>query len=429
MLWKIALAATVLVILLAPRVHAGVLEEYVFQERDRFGWNLETELETEYGVNLAIMNVFSGQWQTTHWRHRLRVLIPPGADGTSAVIYVTGSGSGADDLRMFSQLAQATDQTIAILFDVPNQPLFDGLTEDALIAHSFEKFLETEDTDWPALFPMVRSVTAAMDALQAFAADRFDSSMEDFLIAGASKRGWTSWLAAAADERVKSIIPAVYDNLNLAAQMEQHLKAWGEYSPQIHDYTERSLPDLLAAGEGQQLVELVDPYAYRHRIPQPKLLLLGTNDPYWPADAAGLYVDDLEGPTYLHYVPNAGHGLRETEEMLNTMAAFIRSSLAEEMPMPDIRSSREDGRDAVTLSVETGVVADIRFWNAISSSRDFRNAHWEIQEVKSETETAAKQWQRHSDLYTAVYAEAVFKTQDGSFSLSTPIHIVTPEKS
>ena len=39
------------------------------------------------------------------------------------------------------------------------------------------------------------------------------------------------------------------------------------------------------------------------------VLLLGTNDPYWTVDAANVYVKDLKGLTYVHYEPNAGHGL------------------------------------------------------------------------------------------------------------------------
>ena len=46
-------------------------------------------------------------------------------------------------------------------------------------------------------------------------------------------------------------------------------------------------------------------------LKQPKLLLLGTNDRYWPLDALNVYWDGLPGDKYVTYVPNNGHGLKD----------------------------------------------------------------------------------------------------------------------
>ena len=82
-----------------------------------------------------------------------------------------------------------------------------------------------------------------------------------------------SWLSAAVDPRVMGIIPLVYDNLNLQAQLDNHLASWGEYSPMIHDYTDLDIPSYLSSEQGADLARIVDPYTYIDRMHMPKLIV------------------------------------------------------------------------------------------------------------------------------------------------------------
>ena len=81
---------------------------------------------------------------------------------------ITGDGDGEKDIDMLKTLAERTSAVAAVITNVPNQPLYDGRREDALIAYTFDQYLKTGDETWPLLFPMVKSVVRGMDTVQGF---------------------------------------------------------------------------------------------------------------------------------------------------------------------------------------------------------------------------------------------------------------------
>src|SRR5262249_42931928 len=156
---------------------------------------------------------------------------------------------------------------------------------------------------------MTKSAVKAMDALQSFSDQAWKQKIEGFVVSGASKRGWTTYLTGASDPRVKAIAPMVFNNLKFSAQMPRQLALWGKYSEQIEDYTRRGLQQQMTSDRGQQLTRMVDPWFYRDHLKMPKLLIHGANDRYWATDATALFWDDLSGEKSLLTVPNSGHGL------------------------------------------------------------------------------------------------------------------------
>lgn len=71
-------------------------------------------------------------------------------------------------------------------------------TEDALIAWGWKKFIEnTADPKVLFRFPMTKAVSKAMDTIQNFIKENHHFEIKKFMLAGKSKRGWTTWLNVA----------------------------------------------------------------------------------------------------------------------------------------------------------------------------------------------------------------------------------------
>src|SRR5690606_18387411 len=211
-----------------------------------------------------------------------------------------------DDAAIFIQLARQLGTIVAVVGQVPFQPMF-NLREDDLIAHTFVEYLDSGDAEWPLLLPMVKAAAKAMDATQAIAREEWQVDIERFTVSGGSKRGWTTWLTGAVDPRAATLVPLVIDVLIFTEHKHYQPAVCGTPSEQISPYTRRGLVDVLESDAGEALRRIVDPYSYRHALTQPKLIVLGTNDEYFPPDSLNLYWEGLPAPKHVLYLPNQGH--------------------------------------------------------------------------------------------------------------------------
>jgi len=95
----------------------------------------------------------------------------------------------------------------------------------------------------------------------------------------------------------------------------------------------------------QKLRSWVDPYSYRDRYTMPKLLLLGTNDPYWVVDSLRHYWNDLPDPKLVFQTPNAGHNLGGAKDAIQTLAAWFQM-IADGQELPRARVCNFEQTDA-----------------------------------------------------------------------------------
>ncbi len=419
-----ALALIGVGLLIAINGWAQPVLDYVNAPDDSFAWQVTSE-ETVGQTTVTHLQVTSQTWRGIVWTHRVQVVVPQEmAHPETALLLITGGSPGREELTFLGMAAVGLSAPMVVLGDVPNQPLFDDLREDALISYTFSEFLDSGEADWPLLFPMTKAAVRAMDAVEEYTAQAWETPVRRWLVTGASKRGWTTWFTGAvAPERIVGIAPMVYDNLDMAAQMAHQVEAWGDYSEMIHDYTERGLPDLLGSEEGRRLGEMVDPYALRERITMPKLTITGTNDAYWPLDAANLYWDGLVGPKYILYVPNSGHGLDDLMRVINAQIGFSLCCSGR-APLPEPSWEFEEG-GYLKLTVDPGPGAiRVMQWTAHTPTRDFRESTWEEEPaIEHEGRYIARMLYPEAG-HSALFAEIVYEVDGREFPLSTNVRIV-----
>lgn len=376
-------------------------------------------------------------WRGRPWKHQLILLRPPTIDpAAQAFLFVHGgrwkpeyeqgyAGKLPRATPIFARLAEQIRAPLGVLLQVPYQPLFER-NEDALIAYTFDRYLETGEADWPLLLPMVKSAARGMDAMQEFALQRWDRPIDSFTIAGASKRGWTSWLTAAVDPRIAGVAPIVIDMLNLPAQIKLQQETFHGLSEQVADYAAIDLPARLDSERGRNLLAMVDPYSYRSRLTQPKLIVLGTNDRYWPLTALNLYWDDLPEPKHVLYIPNQGHGLTEVTKLTASLSAFHRYT-ASGKPLPNLTWGFDAAERSMALTVQADrKPSEVRIWHAQSATRDFREAVWKSRRCRRTSGHYLCEQAIARSGYSAVFAEVSFRDPgETRYSLSTTVCVTS----
>ena len=423
------LAGAIVVILLssASLLRAqSPLDDYVKKDDPDFKWSVAGTREHE-GGKATLIKLQSQVWQGIPWNHALQIFEPAEITFPKAMLlFITGGSTKnmdrSDDAMGFA-LAKLCGARVAVLPQVPNQPLLGDKTEDKLIAETFVRYLETKDASWPLLFPMAKSAVKAMDAAQEWTKKEGKPEIAKFVVTGASKRGWTTWLTGVVDPRVVAIAPMVIDTLNMKAQLEHAMDVWGEPSEQIHDYTERGLTQRFDDPAGSILWKMVDPYSYVSRLSKPKFLINGANDRYWTVDALNLYWNALEGPKSVVYLPNAGHNLAVNRDYaLNGIGAFFRHNVSNR-PWPDMSwEHSDDGRKALVLTVKSSPEPkSAKVWSARSDTRDFRDSRWESAPMATAGAVSKAEVPRPTKGYIALMGDLEFEVDGIPFHLSTQI--------
>lgn len=389
---------------LRPGATQTALDKYIAKPDTNYTFSLVKTLPGA-GFTTYILEMTSQAWLTTNevdrpvWKHWVNIIKPDDVDQAKALLFISGGANGRQPGGAdgnLTQIAVRSKSVVAELKMVPNQPLvFAGdnekRVEDSLIAYTWDKFLRTGDEKWPARLPMTKAAVRAMDTVTAFCASDVGGKVkvDQFVVAGGSKRGWTTWTTAAVDDRVVAIVPIVIDLLNIVPSMKHHYAAYGFWAPAIGDYEQFRIMDWNDTPEYTALMKIEEPFQYRDRLTMPKFIVNACGDQFFLPDSSQFYFDELKGVKYLRYVPNADHSLKGSDAHQTLLACY--NAVLNNDPLPQFSWKLEpDGSIRVSTKDKPSAV---KVWQATNAeARDFRletlGPKWESSDLAASSEGA-----------------------------------------
>jgi PhoPQ-activated pathogenicity-related protein len=278
------------------------LDRYVHAPDTNYSYRVASSVKGESSTTYRI-DMISQAWLTTNeverpiWQHWLTIVKPDKVTSSTGLLFISGGSQSTNPPTKvdpnISLLATETGTVVAELRNVPNQPTVfvgetKGRSEDSFIAYTWDKFLRTGDERWPARLPMTKAAVRALDTITAFCASDEGGKLtvDKFVVAGGSKRGWTTWTTAAVDNRVIAIAPIVIDMLNIEPSFHHHFEVYGFYAPAVKDYTTTGIMDWDGTPEYRALMKIEEPYEYRQRLTLPKFLINSSGDQFFVPDSA-----------------------------------------------------------------------------------------------------------------------------------------------
>ena len=377
---------------------SNALANYVSTPDPSYHWSLAYQAA---GPNDAyqyyVLSMTSQTWRQGDvndpvWDHWMQIIVPAGATvSKTALLYITGGSNTMsipttpDDAMVSTSLT--THTITAELRIVPNESVYffgeNPITyrsEDDIIAYTYDQYMkhigEPGNETWPLLLPMVKSAVRAMDTVQAFIPQITSGAnqVDNFIVTGYSKRGWTTWLTTAVDDRIIASIPGVFDNPNQGPQMVHQYEVLGKFSEQVAPYSKMQVFERLKTPEGELLSRIVDPYRYLQngRFEKPKLILNSAGDEFFMPDSSQFYFADLPGTNnYLRYIPNTGHGLdvRAIQSTITFTDAVINGR-----QLPKFSWTVEPNGEIHVHTVDTP--SQVLMWQVTNPvSRDFRHGY------------------------------------------------------
>jgi PhoPQ-activated pathogenicity-related protein len=217
-------------------------------------WLNETEAYNPY---------FKGSGSNVWW-HQVAVAVPTKIKITNtSFVLLTGncnknswpSGVDADEeyLELAGLIAELTGSVMAVVYQIPNCPLvfpsdpsLKERGEDAQMAWAWKEFAQAHKNGdpnaarWVPRLPMAKAAFQSMRAVEEYAKQESLADIEGWVVSGASKRGWTTWMVGAATcpscPNILGIVPLVPIVPDLNQIIHRQYQSLGGFTFAFTDY-------------------------------------------------------------------------------------------------------------------------------------------------------------------------------------------------
>ncbi len=130
------------------------LNAYLHNDDPTWGWEVRNTYQMDDTEVYSLLFI-SQKWHGILWKHELIIFVPQSVKQDGALLFIDG-GSVNDGIPKFSKednalfmflsaLANRNNAGVCVLKQVPNQPLYGGLKEDALISYTLNEFRKDKD--------------------------------------------------------------------------------------------------------------------------------------------------------------------------------------------------------------------------------------------------------------------------------------------
>lgn len=349
------------------------------------------EQVAEPGYTLRRLQMVSQVWEPLpvteprRWQHDVELHIPRDpAPGKALLVVNNGVRHGPAQNPDFSrealrEVALKSQMVVVMISDVPNQYVTfsdadQPLREDDAVAHTWAHALRGAAPELPLHVPMAAAASRAMDLAEQ-ELQKQGLVVDRFIITGASKRGWSAWLTALADERVMAIVPSVIDVADTSQMLLGLRKRYGGHYPAaLWPYQRAGVMQQLGTPQFDRLMAMMDPMQYLnekgHRLAIPKYMVSASGDDFFAPDPATDYQQRLPGPTSLRVLPNSDHGGVRHAVVSTLVPALTRLRDGKALPSVQVSASAAPGQMAVEFSEQP---VAMKVWTAKNEKdRDFR---------------------------------------------------------
>ena len=403
------------------------------------------------------VHLTSGKWLTTKevknpiWHHKFRMGVPL-APRSSVVFLTITNGSRQDPIESkLSNTSLTILKNLKIpvveLPNVPNQPIFfkednQNRIEDEIIAFQWSKFLNSPKSQIAMLprLPMIRAAVKAMDCVEQILGKKLK-----FVVSGESKRGWTTWLLPAYDNRVMGITPMVAEILNFDKNLNHHYQFYdNQFSFVMKDYIIAKIPKFVLNKKKDKkylrLLKLLDPINYEKVKQIPKYVITAGNDEFFVPDSWKFFMDRFSKNSWGRVVPNVGHELRRPEfgkekDIAKSMVTFIENLMKNSTNNLPIANFEYPNSNTIRIISKTKP-KKVTLWKAHNkSSRDFRNVNltpkglikgpsYQEKVLSWNSEKFSYKEAKPASGFNAFFIELTYEISGKEFKISSRVQIV-----